>query len=178
MSLPREPTGWAAMVAVHREGVPQLAACEARIDWPGKGGAKAAAPRRLTAEEQRRFAQGKRLYIHCMGCHGVDGEGMGGTYPPLNGSPVVLGPPGILTRVLLHGIEGPVTIGGKTWDSAMVAAPVRGNDELAAIMTYIRRAWENNAEPVDAAEIMRVKRATAGRLAPWTIAELEAIEAP
>ncbi len=178
LSLPREPTGWAAMVAAHREGVPQLAACEARIDWPGKSGTKAAATRRLTAEEQRRFAQGKRLYIHCMGCHGVDGEGMGGTYPPLNGSPVVLGPPGILTRVLLHGIEGPVTIGGKTWDSAMVAAPVRGNDELAAIMTYIRRAWENNAEPVDAAEIMRVKRATEGRLAPWTIAELEAIEAP
>ncbi len=53
---------------------------------------------------------------------------------------------------------------------------MRGNDELAAIMTYIRRGWENNADPVDASEVLRVKRATAGRLAPWTIAELEALE--
>jgi mono/diheme cytochrome c family protein/glucose/arabinose dehydrogenase len=178
MTLPEEPTGWTAIVAAQRDGIPQLAACDARIDWPGKGTATAAAPRRLTAEEQRRFAQGKRLYIHCMGCHGIDGEGMGGTYPPLNGSTIVLGSPGILTRVLLHGIEGPVAVGGRTWDSAMVGAPVRGNDELAAIMTYVRRAWENNADPVDAAEVLRVKRATAGRLAPWTIAELEALEAP
>ncbi|MGA1399586.1 MAG: c-type cytochrome, partial [Phycisphaerales bacterium] len=130
------------------------------------------------ATEQRRFAQGKRLFIHCMGCHGADGEGMGGTYPPLNGSPLVLGEPGILARVLLHGLEGPVTIGDRTWESAMVKAPFRTNDELAAVMTYIRRAWENNADPVDAAEVARVKQATAGRLAPWTIAELETIEAP
>ncbi len=178
MSLDREPLGWSAAVAAQREQVPQLAACDARIAWPGKGSATAAAPRRLTGAEQRRFAQGKRLFIHCMGCHGVDGEGMGGTYPPLNGSPIVLGPSGLLARVLLHGIEGPVTINGNTWDTAMVAAPVRSNDELAALMTYIRRAWENTADPVDPAEIVRVRQATAGRFAPWTVAELEAIEAP
>ena len=178
LRLPRAPEGWSDAVAAMGDRLPRLAECDARVGWPTKGELAAAEPRRLDASEQRRFAQGKRLFIHCMGCHGADGLGAGGTYPPLDGSPIVLGEPGVLARVLLHGLEGPVTIGDRTWDSAMVKAPFRTDDELAAVMTYIRRAWGNTADPIAPSEIARVRKATAGRTAPWTIAELEGIEEP
>lgn len=177
LTIPREPDGWSAMLAARRDAMPRLAGCDAQLRWAGKESATAPA-RVLTASEQRRFADGKRLYVQCLGCHGADGEGVGGTYPPLNGSPVVLGSPGILARVLLHGLEGPVTIGNRTWNGAMVKAPLRSDEELAAVMTYVRRAWGNAADPVAPAEVARVRQATAGRAAPWTISELEAIDAP
>ena len=178
ISLPRAPEGWGEVVEGLGGEMPQLAACDGRIDWPGKDGAAAQPPRRLAAEEQRRFAKGKRLFIHCMGCHGHDGSGMGGTYPPLDGSPIVLGDSGLLSRILLHGLEGPVTRDGVTWDNAMVKAPFRSNEDLAAVMTYIRRAWGNTADPVSPEDVAGVRRETAGRVAPWTLSELETVGSP
>ena len=178
LSLPRAPEGWPDAVAALSNEIPKLADCDARIAWPGKGEEAAAPPRRLAADEQRRFAKGKRLFIHCMGCHGHDGLGMGGTYPPLDGSPIVLGDSGVLARVLLHGLEGPVTRDGVTWDNAMVKAPFRTDEELAAVMTYLRRAWGNTADPVSPDDVARVRRETAGRTTPWTLEELEGAVRP
>jgi mono/diheme cytochrome c family protein len=103
---------------------------------------------------------------------------MGGTYPPLDGSPIVLGDSGVLARVLLHGLEGPVTRDGVTWDNAMVKAPFRTDEELAAVMTYLRRAWGNTADPVSPDIVAEVRRETAGRSTPWTIEELEGAVRP
>ena len=51
------------------------------------------------------------------------------------------------------------------------------NDEqYAAVLTYVRRAWEHGADPVEPASVAKVRAATKGRELPWTIKELDGLE--
>jgi mono/diheme cytochrome c family protein len=47
--------------------------------------------------------------------------------------------------------------------------------EVAAVLTYVRSSWGNDAPPVTAAAVARVRAATAQRRAPWTAPELNAV---
>lgn len=84
---------------------------------------------------------------NCSGCHGVSGQGAVG--PPLAHNPRVTGNANTVIAVVLDGGVGPVKEGGVTWNGAM--PPWRGmltNQDLAAVITYIRRSWGNNASAV------------------------------
>jgi hypothetical protein len=48
---------------------------------------------------------------------------------------------------------------------------------VAAVLTYVRRAWDNSAEPVAPELVAQVRAATADRQLPWTVAELLGIAA-
>jgi mono/diheme cytochrome c family protein len=140
-----------------------------RIAWPGKPGAAPGAAA-LTAVEQKLFAGGQEIYKnHCEGCHGAEGREQPGAAPNIAGAPSVIGAPGVPIRVLLHGKEGPVGL-----------MPAHGellNDaEIAAVLTYIRRAWGQTAAPISAAAVQQVRAATAGRTRAWTEEELAAIK--
>lgn len=112
----------------------------------------------------------------CALCHGVDGQGRPGQAPPLAGSDFVLGPPGRLIRIPLHGLTGPIEVRGQVWNLAMPAmGAALSAEDLAAALTYIRQSWGNQAGPISAADVEAVKAATAGRSQPWTAAELKAI---
>ena len=81
----------------------------------------------------------------------------------------MIGVPGIPIRVLLHGKEGAIGLmpaHGDTLDDA----------GIAAVLTYIRRAWGQTAPPVDAAAVEQVRAATAGRTRAWTPEELAQIK--
>ena len=53
----------------------------------------------------------------------------------------------------MHGLSGPIEIEGEVWDLEMPR--FEGTDEeLAAVLTYVRRSWGNGAEPVS---VERVK---------------------
>jgi mono/diheme cytochrome c family protein len=135
-----------------------------RIVWPGKPGVQAVAP--LTADERRRFDEGREIYRNlCAACHQPDGRGLDPIAPPVAGSRFALGAPEIAIRVLLHGKEGAYglmpPVGGTLSDT-----------RIAAVLTYIRREWGQTGTPVDAALVGAVRAATAGRTRPWTEAEL------
>ena len=138
------------------------------VTWPGKPKPSRPAARPLTPEEQQRFAAGRDRYLaSCAGCHQPSGAGLTGVANSLAGSRWVTGDPGLLIRIALHGKDG-----------AMLMPPVGGsmtNEELAAVLTYIRRSWGNEALPVDAAQVAEIRGATLGRSQPWTEAELARI---
>jgi glucose/arabinose dehydrogenase/mono/diheme cytochrome c family protein len=113
------------------------------------------------------LARGRRLYASCVGCHQADGQGMPPVYPPLKGSPAVLGDPAMLARILLHGLEGPLESDGCVYRGVMPAAPFRDDAEFAAVMTYIRQAWGNGGNAVGPELVARERAATRGRTAPW-----------
>jgi mono/diheme cytochrome c family protein len=141
----------------------------ARIVWPGKAGlAPAAAP--LNAVDQKSFTEGQEIYKNlCEGCHGADGREQAGAAPNIAGAPGVIGAPGVPIRVLLHGKEGPIGLMPAHGDTL--------NDrEIAAVLTYIRRAWGQTAAPIDGAVVQRVRTATAGRTRAWTPEELAGIK--
>ena len=68
---------------------------------------------------------------------------------------------GVPIRVLLHGKEGPIGLMPAHGDTLNDA-------EIAAVLTYIRRAWGQTAAPIDAAAVQQVRAATAGRTRAWT----------
>ena len=44
--------------------------------------------------------------------------------------------------------------------------------QIASLLTYIRRAWGNEAQPVELSTVREVRSATANRQKPWTEEEL------
>ena len=49
------------------------------------------------------------------------------------------------------------------------------DEQIAAVLTYVRREWGQAGTPIDAASVKETRTATAGRLKPWTDAELQAL---
>lgn len=93
-----------------------------------------------------------QLYsIYCGSCHKDDGSGVQGSFPALKGSPIVLGNKGDLIKVFLKGKKT------ENKPEQMPAFKFLNDDEGAAILTYIRKNWGNNAEPIQASEIKKLR---------------------
>lgn len=145
--------------------------------WPGKEGVTVAteAPA-LTASQQSLFETGSTLYaVVCAACHQVDGRGLEGLAPPLLDSEWVLGPSTRPVRIVLHGVRGPIQVLGKTHTGDMPPLGVLPDDQIAAILTYVRRAWGHTASPVTPEEVKSIRTATAEHTDAWSPEELKQI---
>lgn len=94
--------------------------------------------------------QGAQLYAkHCSDCHGSDGDGIAGVYPPLNGNTSVTEPSGInaIRSVLLGGFA-PATTGNAMPYSMPPFAQQLGDADVATLVTYVRQSWTNHATAV------------------------------
>jgi mono/diheme cytochrome c family protein len=172
--LAREPTPLIDLVDGGGPYAPRAEALLARLTWPGKaaapGDAPAAAP--LTTEEQQRFDAGRTVYNNlCMACHQDDGRGREKVAATLIGSPYALGPPEIGVRVLVNGKEGATGL-------MPPLGAVLGDDQIAAVLTYVRRSWGHQASAVDPATVAEARRAAADRTRPWTESELAPLLEP
>ncbi len=118
---------------------------------------------------------GKQLFaLYCSACHGADGKGAtGGTFPPLSGSPWVAGDPDRAIKIVLKGLTGPVDVLDKTYNLEM---PPQGaalpDNQVAAILTYVRSAWGNQAAAVTIGLVKSTRAAIEDRKIPWTAAEI------
>ncbi len=145
----------------------------ARIDegctWPGKPGAvEIEIPRELTAAEMMLFDRGAEVFVEaCATCHQSHGGGQDGKAPTLRGTRFVVGEEARLIKILMHGLEGPVEIDGVTWNQEMPRYE-GSDDDLAAVLTFIRRSWGNGADPVTPAQVDEQRKATAGRKKPMS----------
>lgn len=175
--LDREPPALAKLLAsADAEARKKAAAVDALLSWPGRPGHEGRMPRPLSAEENAAFEKGRALYsTTCAGCHQPSGSGWEGLAPPLAGSEWVEGSPARLARVLLHGLGGRVMVSGREYDMDMPAFGGFPDDALAGVLTFVRRSWDNEAEPVTPAFVADVRKATAGREGAWTAEELQKV---
>jgi mono/diheme cytochrome c family protein len=105
---------------------------------------------------------------NCAACHQATGLGIAGAFPPLAASEWVLGSPKVLTQILLHGVDGNLTVLGKTYAGQMPAFKEKLSDaEIAAVATHIRNQWGNSSAPVAAALVEEQRKATSDRSAPY-----------
>lgn len=118
---------------------------------------------------------GQQVYEeHCEACHQVEGQGVPGVFPPLAGSKWVTEDKGRLLRIVLHGMEGEVSVEGEVYNSRMPAwGSVLDDSEIAQVATYVRSSWGNHASEVSTNEVQRVRAATRARSALWTAEELQ-----
>jgi mono/diheme cytochrome c family protein/glucose/arabinose dehydrogenase/HEAT repeat protein len=169
--LTREPAALRQLAASGGETGKRAEALLARLTWPGKpataGAPAAAVP--LSAAEQKRFDDGKAVYTTlCVACHQENGEGREKVAPSLIGSTFVLGPPHVPMRILINGKEGPVGL-------MPPLGSVLSDDQIAAVLTFVRRSWGNQGVPVDPAAVSAIRKETSGRTRPWTEKELAEI---
>jgi mono/diheme cytochrome c family protein/glucose/arabinose dehydrogenase len=171
--LESEPTAFLALRESIDDNLAQkVTAALIAIHWPGEPGyAPPPPPPPLSPDEQARFDRGRGLYaMTCAACHQPSGQGQDGLAPPLVDSEWVLGPPSRLIGIVLHGLNGPVTVGGKTYNMDMPALPTMSDDDVAAVLTFVRRNWEHDASPVAPAAVAKMRAAS--RPTPWTEREL------
>lgn len=112
----------------------------------------------------------------CASCHQADGKGLENAIPPLAGAELLLGRPVVPIAIVLHGLQGEVTVKGKKYDGAMMAwGTVLNDEDLAATLTYARSQWGNRATPITAAQVRAVRTRLAKRDTPFTAAELRTL---
>lgn len=176
LRLAAAPRAWQEAVDAQVAGAELMRRCLDRFEWPGHTvPTHKRIVRELTSAEWDLFNQGKKIYATtCVSCHQVEGQGSAGLAPPLAGSPIVNGPGGRMTRVLLHGLEGGYMPGGGSWGVMPIPA-IQESGQLAAVMTYVRRSWGNTGDPVLPASVAAVRSRTRDRAKPWTRDELNGV---
>jgi mono/diheme cytochrome c family protein len=88
-------------------------------------------------------------------------------FPPLAGSEWVLGDEKVLTHILLHGINGELEVKGTTYKGAMPAWNALSDDEIAAVVSYIRSDWGNQAAAIKPETVKAEREATKSRTEPY-----------
>jgi mono/diheme cytochrome c family protein len=129
--------------------------------------------------EELLVARGKQVYSkNCVACHQANGAGSGTDIPPLAGSEWVKGDVATIVAITQKGLIGPITVAGKKYGAgAMTAAgETLSPDELAAVISYIRKEWSNGGSAVGVEEIndARKKVDDSGQSGQWEVKALEA----
>ncbi len=106
----------------------------------------------LTKDEQ--IAAGAQVFARtCAACHQPTGQGIPNVFPPLAGSDFLLADKARSIRIVLGGLQGPVTVGDKTFNGVMPSHSFLSDDEIANALTYVRNAWGNQGDAVSSDEV-------------------------
>ncbi|MEJ8811177.1 c-type cytochrome [Variovorax ureilyticus] len=107
--------------------------------------------------EARVMEHGQRIFDQrCAYCHGDQGQGAVGAYPPLAGNRAVLmNSPVNLIQIVRHGGFLPTTAGNPRPYGMPPFRIVLDDTDVAAVLTYVRGSWGNDAPPVTARDMLR-----------------------
>ena len=133
------------------------------------------------AETDDSIARGSAIYRRpgmCITCHQAQGNGVPAVYPPLTAGSWVGKDAELLVQIVLHGLQGPLVIGGKPFKSAMpgMAAQLKDQD-IADVLSYVRSAWGNTGAAVSVEVVSKVRADHAARKTMWTAKELKIVDA-
>lgn len=143
---------------------------------PGLGDRRTLSDLRPAAGAAGGSTDGKQVFAgNCASCHQATGKGLPGVFPPLAGSEWVTGDERVLANILLHGVDGELTVAGTTYNGSMPSFKQLGDAELAAVASYIRSEWANGGSAVKP-ELFATERKAGDRAAPFKGgAELKAL---
>ncbi len=167
--------------AVSSELQPLLGPIQDHFTWPGKPQNPVVTKTNSQSIDREVLAVGRQKYLNlCANCHGTQGEGMRRFAPPLKNSEWVNGEKYKLAMILLHGMEGPVTVDGKLYDipdilPSMPSFTTLQNEDIAAIATYIRNSWGNSQSEISPGTIGGIRFRTQGKITPWKASELDTV---
>ncbi len=145
--------------------------------------------KKLSKEDRKIYDLGKEVYFreaHCVTCHQADGKGADmpaekgkptrGAYPPLAretgypGSPWLEGDPDRVIKMVLNGLYGKMSLNGKEYGDITTGQPVMTglgqlmkDDEVAAVITYVRQSFGNNLPVVKTSDVKRIRAALAAK---------------
>ncbi len=125
------------------------------------------------------MSAGKAIYMrdgYCNTCHQSDGKGLESSgFPPLKASLWVTGNEDRLIKLVLKGLYGPIEVNGKKYPGQVPMTPYAGmlkDDEMAAVLTYVRNAFGNKAPAVTPQRVKEIRAAIKGKTGFYTPEEL------
>ena len=126
---------------------------------PGPAQPAQRAPRDTSEQARQQLALGAKLYeAQCASCHQDDGKGMPPGYPPLAGNRALTTQSAVnAIRLVLNGGFAPGTKGNPRPYGMPPFGPVMDDAEVAAVVTYLRASWGNDAPAVSALEVNRYR---------------------
>jgi mono/diheme cytochrome c family protein len=121
--------------------------------------AAAASPSAAATTVAAMPSNGASVYAtNCSSCHQASGQGVPGTFPPLAGNPVVTGPAAAVIHIVKAGLSGAITVKGTTYSGQMPAwQSTLSNNDIAAVVSYVRNSWGNHASSVTSAQVAATK---------------------
>lgn len=109
-------------------------------------------------EENPKISMGARVYrSNCQACHKKDGSGISRVNPPLTGTEWVLGDKDRLIGIVLNGFEEKIEVEGVKYNSVMNSFAYLSDEEVAAVLTFIRQSFGNQASEISAEEVQKVR---------------------
>ena len=111
-----------------------------------------------TALEQS-ILRGKTVYANlCVTCHLPGGQGIPGTYPPLDGSNWLTEQREESIAAVKFGLSGPIKVNGKGYDNIMTPMGLT-DKEVADAMNFVMNSWSNKIGPrVTVEEVRKIKK--------------------
>ena len=106
------------------------------------------------------MVRGKIVYTSiCLACHMADGNGVPMMNPPLVKTEYVLGDKTRLIKIVLNGFKEDVQINGQTFSNNMTPHSDLKDQQIADVLTYVRKSFGNKASAITAAEVKKVRAA-------------------
>ena len=135
-------------------------------------------PAHLSAVAKGQFTAGQEVYFregHCVTCHQPNGAGLDPAFPSIVNSSWVTQDRDRLIKIAMYGLTGPLEINGTKYDGQVPMTPFGGmlkDDEIAAVLTFVRNSFGNQAGPIQPANVKTIRDANPGRVLFFTTDEL------
>lgn len=133
----------------------------------------------LAESELELYRKGREIYGrdgYCSTCHQPNGRGLTAAgFPPIAGTRWVTGSEERLIKLTLHGLTGPIEVLGKEYPGSVPMTPFRGmldDEEVAAILTYVRNSFGNEASVISPETVQKVREETSGKSGFYSPEEL------
>jgi mono/diheme cytochrome c family protein len=103
-------------------------------------------------------SRGKIVYTQiCLACHMADGNGVPTMNPPLVNTEYVLGDKTRLIKIVLNGFKEDVQINGQSFSNNMTPHTDLKDQQIADVLTYVRKSFGNKASRVTTLEVKKVR---------------------
>jgi mono/diheme cytochrome c family protein len=120
--------------------------------------AQADNPAPVAKDDPAMVAGGAIYRDQCSACHGLEGKGVAHLFPALADSPAVRqSDPASLIRVVLRGARSVATEKEPTSPGMPSFAWQLNDDQVAAVLTYVRNAWPPAAPAVTAKQVSKAR---------------------
>lgn len=135
-------------------------------------------PAHLDDAAKVQYKAGQKIYFregHCVTCHQPHGKGLDPAFPSLEKSPWINGDADRLIKIAMYGLMGPLEVNGKKYDGQVPMTPFAGmlkDEEMASVLTFVRNSFGNKSEPINAAQVKKIRDANPGRLMFFTTDEI------
>lgn len=111
----------------------------------------------------------------CIACHQPHGNGVEGAFPPLNGSEWLSRNHEDSIKIVLKGLNGPISVKGMKYNGGMPAQEALSDQDITDVLNFVRNSWDNQLGDIPVSEVTRIRASLKHRATPFTTEEFKLV---